>query len=188
MARKPLFEVHVNVNADGALRSPRNERLALFMADGLPIGDAWKALGAENTGNSVKYRARVVRSPAFTKRLEGLMAEKEALERDPIWGEAEFMTMQLYRHACVANDLGAMKTAVEMRFKVAERRAKYAEMANAPETPPDDPENPETAPIKRGVGRPPSENPQTKRDRGALRRELLEKGLPMDITDTAGEA
>lgn len=156
---------------DGRLRTARHEQLAILLADDLSPADAWKAVGGETRGNSVKWRAKLVKTPNFIRRLAALRDEKAELEADKLYGEIAWQNKQLYRLALIKGDMRSLQSAVEMSLKIAEKRAALYERAN----PPPPTEEAEPPGEKRDVGRPAAAQ-KGSRSPADVRRELLALG------------
>lgn len=183
-----LVEAEATLLTDGRLRAPRQEHFALLLADEISMADAWKAVGGQTKGESIKYRAKVMRQPNFQKRVEALKAEKIELELDEIFGPVEWELRQAYRLALIQNDLRTLKEAVAMRLDVVKQKLSWREkMGGLPiPPPPTDQEAEEPAPDKNPVGRPAAAQKHA-RSTADVRRELVALGVkpPEPVEDDA---
>lgn len=150
----------LKLNADGTLSNPKMEEFVILWASGLTQHEAWIAIGKENKGGQGDYRRQVVRNRFLQERLEMLVAEREELTAQGIWGRLEWQAGQNYRLACAKGDLAGMTKATELLMKVAERS-----------------ETPAAAPAEkgRGPGAPVVEPPSTQREPSQIRLKMLEK-------------
>lgn len=182
------FAPSVKLKADGALATPRYERMALMMAEGIPHTEAWKAVGGTNSeSGSRKYGQKIFRNNVFIKRVEDLKTEKEELEADPIWGEAKWMANQLWRHAMATGDPKGLSQAADLRYKIAEKQSSYAP---APERPAGQAAaaGEESTP-KASVGAPSAKSTQTMRDPAAIKEAMMRIGRQdEDVEETEDEA
>lgn len=151
------FEPRVRLNDDGSLANPRQEWLAMLLAETMNETDAWAIVmagGGTATDGSRRYGKRVLANKTFIERREALVEEKTELEKDEIWGTVVWQTNQLYRAAVAEMDVKLMFEAVKLRAQITEKIA----ASRAPPAPPEE-ENPAT---KKGPGRPAAESTQTK--------------------------
>jgi hypothetical protein len=162
---------NLKLSEDGAIATVIAEQLALMVADGVKLTDAWRALGKTNTGGMLAYRQNIERDPVYIARVETLMAEKDLVLKDDVWGEMRWMALQLWREARAARDYKLMEKAADMRMKVADRQASARQAIDAPAEIVDAPSE------KRAVGRPVTESPQTKIDMAAIKDKLIHIGL-----------
>lgn len=155
--------------ADGRLSRPAAERFALLMAEGLEPPAAWRALGKKNDSGSLQYRKAIQDSPVFKVRLADLIAEKETLMQDVVFGEAKWMANQMWREARETGNATMMQKAAEMRWKIAEREADGGgREAGKP-------------------GKPAVENPQTQHAVEDLKQRLMQAGVPAPVSGGNGE-
>lgn len=179
---KIAYEPIVAANPDGSLKNERHERMALMMAEGFTDLEVWKTFSETQSKQSRKYGKRIYANNNFRKRVMDLAAEKQELERDPIWGEAKWMVNQLWRQAIACQDVNTMKEATKMRLTIAEKSA-----------PP--PEESTPSATAKGPGRPLAESAQSK---GAsiqdIKAKLMRVGRQVDDeefsedTEVKGEA
>lgn len=141
--------LHIKVRPeDGALARQKLEHYAILLADGLDAPVAWRLAGHQGKGGTNNYRRQVEADQIFKGRLRVLLAEKERCDADPIFGDAKWMALQMWREARMSNNLALLQAAAAMRWKITERELAFKE-AEAP--PPGD--------SKRAPGRPAAESP-----------------------------
>lgn len=184
------FSPNAKVKADGSLLNPDYERVALRLAEGFSLHQAWEAIGKKAENNDQrKYRNKLLKQAAFKNRVKQIMDEREtALAADAVYGEVMFMCNQLYREALAKDDIGRMQKAVEMRLQIAKDMAPQRGPPPAmPSTGPDALESDAPAEESRPVGRPPADAPQTKSTPSDIRKQLLEKHADIAPTPMAVE-
>jgi hypothetical protein len=112
---------------DGSLSNPKVEQYALLRSEGptvISMTAAWTVIMRSGKGHlpSGQYQAKVHQSPAFKRRLEELMAEKEALEAEGALGALEWQFRQIYRRACAMNDLDKQLRSSDQLMKLLLRK------------------------------------------------------------------
>jgi hypothetical protein len=161
-ARNANFEPRIHADANGALKNPRHERMAMMMAEGFNDLETWKACSESLTKEARKYGRRIFANETFKERVVTLMTEKEEIERDPVWGRAKWAVNQLWRQAMADQDTATMKEAAKMQLTIAEKSAPEPEPGGAPNA------------AAKTPGRPPADSAQTKRlDPDAIRQKLM---------------
>lgn len=149
------------ISADGSISNLRLERLALMMADEVPVATAWKTLGGNNDGGSFDYRKKVEAEPRFAARVAELIAEREELMTDDLYGEAKWMANQMWREGRAKADTTLMTKAADMRMKILEKEDARRGASEG----------------TRGPGAPVVESGLTNSSMGALRQALIDKGV-----------
>lgn len=169
----PRYAVTVNLAPDGSIANLKFEVMALLLAEGgFTQADVWR-IASGKTADSVKYRQTICRHPNFVTRLEQLMAEKAAMEEDPILGSAAWQAAQTYRMAIARMDVKTMFSATELAFKIAQLRMNAKNALSSAESEETDPKEAES---KRNIGKPIAESPQSKVNVADIRSKLTNMG------------
>lgn len=146
----------VHRTEDGSLSNKRVERYCLMRAEEVIAPTAaWTvcmAGGAKTKLPSNTYKKKILALQCVKDRIEELMAEKQELQAQGVWGQLEWQCKQNYRRACANDDARLMHAATEMLYKLASR-------AEKPAAPPPAAEGDEPA-VKRGPGAPPVQIPR----------------------------
>lgn len=168
---KPLI-----MGEDGSLKRQKAERFALNLADGLTATEAWYVAYDKhpqaNSSRQLELRRHFEQDPVFKLRVEHLMAEKEAVMSDGVFGNAMWMATQLWRRGVCEGDSQMMQKAADLTFRLSEK------MAPPPEG---------GAPAGRGPGKPSAENPQSRRNPAQIKQALMDLGNKPSLADAEPE-
>lgn len=166
-APKNNREARFHELSDGALSNPKAERLALLLADEVPINVAWRLLDGRNEGGSLQYRKKMEAHPAFQKRLMSLKAQREEDLKDDLFGSMKWMAAQLWREARAKGDGTMLLKAADLQWKITEKEVAFRSNSGG--------EVEGVAPPAGRPGKPSVQNPQTEARMGQIRDALLQK-------------
>lgn len=155
-------------NEEGALTNKTLERYVLMIVDDIPRAEAWRQLGKKNAGGSFEYKKRCEAHPPFIARVAQLLAEKEELMADEVFGEAKWMARQMWRQARATENAAMMQKAADMRMKILEKETSMGDRSG-----------PAEGVVTQGrPGRKSIDNPQATGAMDTVRQRLIDVGVP----------
>lgn len=148
------------------------EAYAVNLAEGDHDHAAWKSAGGSDSASQKELKGLIDNDPAFRAYVDDLTAANARARQDTVYGEAIVMINLTFREARAKRDKPTVVEMVKLRMQAAQGVARLYEKTLPP------PEKPETeAKPTRSVGKPTAESPQSSRNPGQLRQELIDKGM-----------